>query len=571
MRDFWTKLKEALRRGHRFATYEIWQIGTPGEEVPQGFITKQIRVIILLGSKLLDGMHMVRASALTLATLLSVVPFLAMTFYVIQTFNLGDQLYGLIQERLESVAGTVSGQPAPESSAQVGTQQPTAAASANAPPGEPATSRQPQQQAAAAPSTPEAAQNEQSQAGQTQSSPGESAGEGASTAQQQAASEEQSKTRELQRQIIRSLFQGVAPKQKGMENPVDTITRAADTIAKLANDAAKNRAAVTISGVILLVTTVFGLMANIEKTFNRIWGVRRTRSWYRMITDYLVITLLIPFFVAVVLGVMAALQSDVVREALGPFAFGLRLAQHALVVLVFTTLYDFVPNTRVKFRYALLAGLVAGSLWVLLSWGYVQFQFGLARYEVVLSAFAQFPMLLMWVYLSWAIVLLGCEVAYAYQNESTFALERFAEEASYAYREAIGLRAMIEVGYRFEKGLPELTVEDAARRWNVPMRLLADVLEALSDAGLLAPRATEPAQYQPARPLDRIRAGDVIHVLREEGTEPSRFRDDERFRRMFNELDRHDGAFGGATLEQLVESYEPALDDARHESEPAHA
>jgi DNA-binding IscR family transcriptional regulator len=169
-------------------------------------------------------------------------------------------------------------------------------------------------------------------------------------------------------------------------------------------------------------------------------------------------------------------------------------------------------------------------------------------------------MLLMWVYFSWAAVLLGCEIAYAYQNEATFALERYADEASYAYREAVGLRAMVDIGYRFDRGLPGLTVEDAAREWNVPMRLLADELESLVAAGLIAGRATEPVQYQPARPLDRITAQDILRTLRQAGTDPSRFREDERFRKMFDELERATGDFASASLEDLVAGYAEAID-----------
>jgi membrane protein len=266
------------------------------------------------------------------------------------------------------------------------------------------------------------------------------------------------------------------------------------------------------------------------------------------------------------MGALIAVRSDAFSQVLGPLAFALGFAQHALIVLVFTLLYRFVPHTRVQFRYALLAGFIAGTMWILLSWGYVQFQFGLARYAVMLSAFAQFPMLLMWIYFSWAVVLLGCEIAFAYQNEKTFALERYADEASYAYREAVGLRAIVDIGHRFDRGLPGLTIEGAARDWNVPMRLLSGVVEAFVEAGLIAGRTTDPVEYQPARPPDRIAARQILQALRESGTEPSRFREDPRFRRMFNELERATGDFADATLRDLVEGYASALERSR---EPA--
>jgi membrane protein len=283
------------------------------------------------------------------------------------------------------------------------------------------------------------------------------------------------------------------------------------------------------------------------------------------------VLLAMPFVVAAAMGVLIAIRSDEFSQALGPAAFALGFSQTALIVLVFTLLYRFVPHTRVQFRYALLAGIVAGCLWSLLSWGYVHFQFGLARYAVILSAFAQFPMLLMWIYFSWAIVLLGCEIAFAYQNERTFALERYADDASFAYRESVGLRAMMDIAYRFDRGLPGLTIEGAAHDWNVPIRLLSNVVEPLCAAGFVAGRTTEPVEYQPARPLDRIPAAEVLRALRVAGTEPSRFRADWRLQRLYAELDRTQGDFAGATIGDLVAGYAEAVERAPEPSETVNA
>ena len=559
------RTKEALRRGRQFVLYGVWQIGKPGEEIPRGLVIKQVRVAILLGSKLLNGMHMVRASALAFATILSIVPFLAVTFYIIETFNLGEDLYALVQERLEQTVEQVADTLAPSDEPGAG----TTAASEEAGESE-ASSPEVAEQAGAEPGR--AAQSEDTSSAEERAPPEVTApdDQGESPEDQTSLAEdggERDKSQELQEEIVRSLFQGITQTGGDMRDPVEEIV---NTVAKLAHDAATNPAALTLSGILLILTTVLGLMRNIENTFNRIWGVRRTRSWYRTFSDYIIITLLLPFVAAFALGVTAALHSAQIAEALGPLAFVLRFSRYIVIVLVFSLIYKLVPNTHVRFRYALLAGLIAGTMWVLLSVGYVQFQFGLARYALILSAFAQFPMLLMWIYLSWAILLLGCEVAYAYQNESTFALERFADDASYAYREAVGLRAMIETGRRFSVGQSSLTLEEAAHDWNVPMRLLRETFESLIDAGYLSACATEPVSYQPARPLDKVRAGDIVAVLREVGEEPSLFRQDEQFKSVIEELNRHDDDFGGATIADLIESL--GASDVSHEtSEPLNA
>ena len=129
---------------------------------------------------------------------------------------------------------------------------------------------------------------------------------------------------------------------------------------------------------------------------------------------------------------------------------------------------------------------------------------------------------------------------------------------------------MIETGKRFSAGQGSLTIEEAAHEWNVPMRLLREAIESLCDAGFLSACATEPVSYQPARPLAKIRAGDIVTVLREEGEEPSLFRQDEQFKSVFDELSRHDDDFAGATLAELIESVN-AAEVSREPSEPLNA
>ena len=535
-----TRIREAIERGRYFVTMDIWDIGKPGEEIPSGFFIKQIRVVILLLTKLLDGNLMLRASALTFATLLSIVPFLAVTFYIIQTFNLGGGLYTNLQEKLEDFivvsAEKVPGLNQSEDSETVDLPEEEALPDNDA------------LTVTNAEITDEPLSEEPSPDDDAEVIVTDESIENADI----AAADRNESNRELQNQLVQSMFQGVGQQDEDMENPVQWLVDLSNSLASLADEAAKNKAAFGISTVLLVVTTVFGLMKNIEVSFNSIWGVRRKRSWYRMMSDYLVITLAIPFITAAVLGISAALQSERIREALGPMAVLLQTFQFSVVVLLFTALYFIVPNTRVRFGYAVFGGLIAGILWVSLSWSYINFQIGLAKYQAVLSVFAQFPMLLMWVYLSWAILLFGSEVTYAYQNEKTFTMERFADNASFAYRAALGLRAMIDMGRRFQKSLPTLQVEAAALEWNVPSRLIIETLEQLEDSGFITECATEQVSYQPARPLDQITAGDILRSLHERGEDPSRFLHDDAYRSVFDEYLYPSEGIHATTIEELI-------------------
>ncbi|MFP6581828.1 MAG: YhjD/YihY/BrkB family envelope integrity protein [Candidatus Hydrogenedentota bacterium] len=538
MGKFIHDIKESFRRGRQFVMRDVWRIGRPGEELPSGLFIKQIRVVFLLLSKLVDGNMMLRASALTFATLLSVVPLLAVTFYIIQTFNLGESLYTNMQDKLEDFI-VVSAEKVPGLSSEPTPidEVPVELVPEKVPPVEEPV---PDIEVQDDPDTPE----------------------------DESAVEPEDKDQQLQQQFVQSIFQGVGSQNEDMEDPVVWLVDLANDMAALADEAAKNTAAFGLSTLLLVFTTVFGLMRNIEKSFNSIWGVRRTRSWYRMISDYVMITLLIPFVMAGVLGVTGALSSERIVEALGPLSYGLQFVQYFLIVLVFSSLYYVVPNTRVRYGYALFGGVIAGALWILLSWTYINFQIGLARYQAVLSVFAQFPMLLMWVYSSWAIVLFGSEITYAYQNEKTFTMERFADNASFAYRAALGLRAMIELGRRFQESAPSLQPEAAALEWNVPSRLVRETLERLEESGFIAECATDPVSYQPARPLDKITAGDILQSLHERGEDPSLFLQDEAFKPLYDEFLRPTDGVHRTTIAELIkrvaEQKESSVDEETH-------
>lgn len=459
---------DALERGRRFVAHDVWHLGRPGEEIPHGFVIKHVRVAILLFQNIIQDDLLLRASALTFATVLALVPFLAMMFFVIQTFHLDENLYDYLTQRLLAVAGE---QAEPDSAASDPVQE-----------------------------------------------------------------------------FLRLLVQDVVKERTGpdgklLENPVKALV----DYAKRGSDPH------TLGwvGALFVICTVFGLMMNIESSFNRIWGVKRSRSWYRIFSDYVMILLFLPFLALGVLSVTVVLA---LIEKHSSAAFALRGLQFVAIWLAFAALYLFLPNTKVRFRYALIGGVVAGTLWSLAAWGYVRFQLGLPSYSLVYSASAQFPLLLIWIYLSWLILLLGAELSFAYQNEKTFAMERLADGASHAYREAVGLRAMVEVSRRFQEDGAGLTPEESAKEWNVPTRLINDTLDILEKAGLVLRAAGETPRYQPARSPERITVGDVVTALRESGHEPSLLRQDEALTPIFHELSDCHGKLLSQTIAQVVKN-----------------
>lgn len=516
MKDYARRMLAALERGRRFVTHDVWRLGRPGEEIPHGLITKHVRVAILVFRNLTQNVFWLRASALAFTTILSIVPFFAVMFYIIQAFNLEAGLYDLIADR---VASRLESQPK-SSIPSDGSSAPEI----------------PQETPAARPGP----------------SPSPS---DAQEGTEKAGGESEDREPPLKDVLVEWMFQNVAQKtetEKGevLQDPVRALISFAERSA--------NPHAIGIPGLVLVLTAVFGLMINIETAFNAIWGVKPTRSWYRIFSDYVIIMLLLPFIAASVLGLTVALQG----RSVGILATLLRGIRYIVIWASFTMLYLIVPNARVQIRYALIGGIVAGTAWIANAWVYVSLV-SLAAYKMIYAGFAQFPLLVMWIYVSWVIMLFGAQLSFAYQNERTFALERLAASASYAYREAVGLCAMVEMARRFDAGLPGLEPSASAETWNVPTRLMNETLDQLETAGLVRRCATEPVTYLPARSLDKITLHDIVAALREAGQEPSALREDKTLLPLLDRIHRVQGETLSRDLASLIRELElriPSLD-----------
>lgn len=517
LKSYIARASASLERGEQFLRHDIWYIGKPGEAIPSGFIIRQIRVGILLFRGIVEETLLLRASALTFTTLLFLVPFLVFMFSFIQTFHLGDHIYGQIShwvnDRINQVVHLV---------------------------------RTSDEGSAVSDANPAPAEEEDEVASASEDGQPPTLAEVPVTIPMPSAPQLASSVsdRKLVNAIAKTFLPtfSTEPAEGGMVDPVEFLVN-------LVEIKATDVRTLGLTGLMYVLITVLGLMRNVEWAFNRIWGVNETRNLFRSLSDYVMITLLLPVVAAVVLGLSAALGTN---DALGSFSMLLRGFQVLIISFTFALLYYFVPNTSVSARCALVGGLFAGILWTLTAWAYVSFNVGLARYTFFFSTFALFPMLLFWIYTSWVILLFGALVTFAYQNEKTFALERLADRASYAYRESVALRIMVEMARRFTRGLAAITAGEVADAWNVPLRLVNEALEILVTAKLATACVGQPTSYQLARAAETIQVVDVVRALREHGEEPSQLRAEEPFRKMYTGLSSADGSAAAATLAEVA-------------------
>jgi membrane protein len=280
----------------------------------------------------------------------------------------------------------------------------------------------------------------------------------------------------------------------------------------------------TIGAAILIVTSVLALR-HLEMTLNEIWGVEDHRTWVRRFSDYLTVLIVAPMLTGVALSVGATLQSaqllaEVVdaQSAAQLEAQWITLLPWLALVVAFSFLYWFFPNTSVKPWPALAGGIVAAILFSVARYFYVDLNIGVSKYNAIFGGFAALPLVLAWIYACWAVVLFGAEVAFASQNLDHYRREVRGSEPSMAEREAIGLRIALEIGLSFRDGHGPTTADTLSEELDLPVRVVREQIRALQVAGLLEQTTDEAGEegVLPARPLGSISVSDVFHALRGE-------------------------------------------------------
>jgi membrane protein len=274
-------------------------------------------------------------------------------------------------------------------------------------------------------------------------------------------------------------------------------------------------------GLAFLVYTVVSTVQKLEESFNFAWHVEQPRSVIRRISEYLSLIVLGPIFIVVVLGLFGALADSRMsrwlasHEPFGSLLVGLGVAGPYLVVAAsFTFLYLFVPNTRVQFKAALAGGVLAGLLWAASGALFAKFVFASARLVAVYAGFAIFLATLIWVYISWFILLIGAQLSFYVQNPRYLRAGQAQIRMTSRLRERLALSVMYLVGRGFVDASARWTVKALSERLEVPSSALASVTDSLEKAGLLV--ATEDERLVPGRAIDRIGVHAILVAVRDE-------------------------------------------------------
>lgn len=301
-------------------------------------------------------------------------------------------------------------------------------------------------------------------------------------------------------------------------------------------------------GFVLLIWSVISLLSNIESSLNTVWDIKKSRSIIRKFTDYLTMVVLGPILV-----ILAGSSTVFISASLSGFGdsslFGfvtpifLRFAKiipYIIVWISFTLLYFVMPNTKVNFKSALLAGILAGTVFQIFQGLYVSFQAGATRINAIYGSFAALPLFLIWLQTSWFIVLIGAEISFVVQNVKLKGASKQLKKLSINYQEKLALLIVRELIDYFSKAKPAPTAQQIASKTTIPVYTASYILDNLTSSGIVSKVINDKKIcFQPAMGAENLTITKVINAYKSKGEDLSLYIKNKMYKKLelkFNEL-----------------------------------
>ena len=292
-------------------------------------------------------------------------------------------------------------------------------------------------------------------------------------------------------------------------------------------------------GIVMLLWVLISMIGNIENVLNGIWQQKKSRSALRKITDYIAIILTIPLLIILSSGTQIFIQGFL-RQGDESFQFisdglvtAIQWTPWVVTILLFTAVYMVIPNTKVRFVNALIAGAIAGIGFQVFQMLYINGQIWVSRYNAIYGSFAAVPLLLLWIQMSWTICLYGAELCYAAQNIRNYDYESDVQNISRRYADFVTvlIAAKIYASFRDtasgESGSASedalLTTENIGNQLHLPSRLAQMCISTLAESHIIceALNAEHPGvhEWMPRKDVSTYTIGDLLRDIDENGIE----------------------------------------------------
>lgn len=267
--------------------------------------------------------------------------------------------------------------------------------------------------------------------------------------------------------------------------------------------------------------SVVSVFSSIEDAFNNIWEVSNTRSLIRKYSDYIAVVVIAPL-----LWIVATSMSGYLRDWLDVgdtfwVQFASKIISMMLAWMMFSIIYIVLPNTKVRYSSGIKSGIIAGTVFIIFQWMYVSLQMWMTSYNAIYGSFAALPLFLMWVQVSWSILLLGAELSFTFQNEKRFDEERESLTISYDSRRKVMVAIMVIVARAFRDGKGAIDADQIRAELNLPARIVSSSLHTLVAATMLNQVQRQGQEYDvayaPARDITTLRVYDILQAVDNQG------------------------------------------------------
>ncbi|MGC9324184.1 MAG: YihY/virulence factor BrkB family protein [Desulfomonilia bacterium] len=284
-------------------------------------------------------------------------------------------------------------------------------------------------------------------------------------------------------------------------------------------------------GAALLLYAVFKVLDNIETSFNDIWAIKKGRTLGRKFTDYLSLMLIGPVLLILSSSATVLVMTHITQlterfAILGIFSvvisLVLKIIPYGLIWILLAFVYMYMPNIKVRLSSSLMAGIIAGTVFVIVQWIYIAFQVGVARYNAIYGSFAALPLFIVWLNLSWTIVLFGAELSYAHQNDAAYEFEPDIRKISPAFRKLLSLLIMRYLVVNFIRGEKAPHAQTISDTLDIPIRLVREIMIDLSQSGLVSqtvPESNDQTAYQVGRDVNSLSVASVLEALEHRGVD----------------------------------------------------
>ena len=281
-------------------------------------------------------------------------------------------------------------------------------------------------------------------------------------------------------------------------------------------------------GVAMLLWAIINLADSIESNMNAIWDVKRPRSYFRKLTDYMALFIIFP--IVIVLYATVSIFMTTIYERMAEYYLissfvhiCIKLAPYVLSGLIMTGLFLFIPNTKVKFKNAFIPGMITGIIFQAFLYIYIQIQMSVSSYNAIYGSFAIIPMFMLWADISWSIILFGVEMSYVSQNIELYNFGEEADNVSRRYHDFLCVVVMSLICKRFEQGGQPYTASELSDAGEIPIRLTNRLLDELEAAGLIygfsADAKSETEHFLPALDIGQLSVGRLLSTLESHGCE----------------------------------------------------